>query len=234
MKITNRSNWTLTYLEPASRVMGVRANTGAPRGAVHMKLSIGSGRIRFGITLSAAAIAVAGSLAVVATPAYAADEAEGTNCVATVPATDVRCFETYEEAKAFVASVAETTPENKPSAAAQRAYGQAMQSSTQIFLPVWIFTGFDLENYNLLNPFAGTYTLIGLNGPCTLTTADVDYTKATLPARWVNDISSYFDAASCWTKLYEDPNFGGSTRGYTGDSATLGGFNNITSSIKFS
>jgi hypothetical protein len=107
-------------------------------------------------------------------------------------------------------------------------------AGAQVFWPVWLFTGFDLENYNLLNPFAGTYTVIGLNGPCTLTTGDTDYTKATLPARWVNDISSYFDAASCWTKLYENPNFGGSSRGYTGDSPTLGGFNNITSSIKWS
>jgi hypothetical protein len=187
---------------------------------------------RFALGAATVAVTVAGSLAV-ATPAQA-DEAEGTNCVVTVPETNVKCFATYEEAKAFVASVTEPAPDNKPSSTAQRVYGEAMGASPLVFWPVLIFTGFDLENYNLLNPFAGTYTVIGLNGPCTLTTADTDYTKATLPARWVNDISSYIDAASCWTKLYEDPNFGGSTRGYTGDSPTLGGHNNITSSIKWS
>ena len=188
---------------------------------------------RLALTTATAAVAIAGSLVVVATPAYA-DEPNGTNCVATVPATDVRCFDTHEEAKAFVASVAEVTPDNKPSAAAQRAYGQAMQASPLVFWPVLIFTGYDLENYNAGNIFAGSYWLIGLNGPCSTTTVDTDYTKATLPATWVRDFSSYRDYSNCWTRMYEDPNFGGAFRGYTGDSATLGAWNNRAESLKFS
>jgi hypothetical protein len=141
-----------------------------------------------GVTLSAAALAVAGSLAVLATPAHAADEPQGSNCVITVPETNVRCFETYEEAKAFIAGVAETTADNKPSAAAQRAYGDAMKASPLVFWPVWIFTGFDYENYNLLNPFGGSLSVIALNGPCTTSIGNVDYELPSL-GRWDNDFT---------------------------------------------
>lgn len=198
---------------------------------IYMNLTNASGQAfrRIAMGAAALAVAVAGSLAVAA-PAQA-DTGEGTYCVATVPETNVRCFDTFEQAKAFVASVAEVTPDEKPSAAAVREYGEAMKASPAIFWPVLIFTGFDWENYN---PIGGVYLIIGLNGPCTTSTANVDYSKATLPARWDNDISSYFDHSNCWTRLYANANFGGSFRGYTGDSATLGNFNNIASSIRWS
>ncbi|HZM74329.1 MAG TPA: peptidase inhibitor family I36 protein [Candidatus Limnocylindrales bacterium] len=188
-------------------------------------------KIRLGMTLSAAAIAVAGSLAAVATPAYAADEAEGGHCVSTVPETNVRCFGTYEEAKAFVASVAEVGSEKGPGSAARLEYSQAMAAKQLAFWPVWIFTAFDWENYD---PFGGSWWIIGLSGSCTTTTADLDYSDSVLPARWDNDISSYLNGGNCWTKLYEDPFFGGSSRGYTGSSPTLGAWNNRASSIKWS
>ncbi len=201
-----------------------------------MKLMNRSGQAFRRLALGAATVVVtvAGSLAVVASPALADEAGPGGHCVATLPESNVRCFDTFEAAKAFIASVAETTADKKPSAAAQRAYGDVLQANPQVFWPVWIYTGFDLENYNTGNLFAWTYSIIGFNGPCTTPTTNVDYTKATLPAWVVNDTSSYWDLSNCWTKLYEDPNFGGSSRGYQGDSPTLGGFNNITSSIRWS
>jgi hypothetical protein len=224
------------YLERSSRVMGVRQPGRTEKEFVYMKLMNRSGQAFQRIALGATtiAVAIAASLAVVASPAQAEEAENGRHCVATLPETNTRCFDTYDEAKAFIASVAETTPGKKPSAAAQRAYGDAIQASPQVFWPVWIFTGFDLENYNLTNIFAWTYSIIAFNGPCTTPTTNIDYEKATLPAYVVNDLSSYIDLSNCWTRLYEDPNFGGSFRGYTGDSSALGGFNNITSSIRWS
>lgn len=188
-----------------------------------MKLTNRSGRIRLGVALSATALAFAGSLANVATPAQAD---EPNHCVVTVPETQVRCFATYEEARAFVASVAETGPGKTPSAAAQRAYGEAL-----VLSPVWLFTAYDLANYNSLN---GSVFVIGLNGPCTTTIADLDYSMPTLGGL-DNIISSYQAGSNCWLNLFRDPFFGGPSTGYRPSSPVIAnGLNNMVSSIKIS
>jgi hypothetical protein len=179
----------------------------------------------------AVALAVAGSFAAVAVPAQAA---ELHHCVATIPETNVRCFETYEEAKAFLASVAETTPEKGPSPAALRAYGEAMRASTQVLAPVVIATVFLSPNYSP-GPFAGTFSYVGLNGPCTTTTTDLDYAKISLPPGLDNAISSFTTGSNCWLNGFDLPNFVGASTGYHGSSPTIAnGLDNRISSIKFS
>jgi len=187
-------------------------------------------RIRLGAALAAAAMAVAGSMTALASPAYAAEEdpGEGGHCVANTQETIERCFATYEEAKAYVSSVAEILPD-KPNGGTQ---GFNVEAPRVVPLGglVLIFIGFD---WQFFNPLGGSLWVIGLSGPCSLSFADVDYQLRSLPARWNNDISSYLDFSICWTRLYDGVGFTGAFRGYTPDSATLGGFNNRASSIRW-
>jgi len=219
------------YLERTTRVVGVRQHRRSEKELVYMKLMNGSGRTRRRVALGAAAIAaaVAGSLVAVASPAQAA---EPDHCVMSLSPANMRCFNTDEEADAFVKSVAEVIPEKGPGFAAQRANAEATRSSSVAVVQTLIMKAYDWENYNWLG---GTLRVIGLGPVCSLTTADVDYETATLPARWVNDISSYRSYGVCWAKLYRDPNFLGPSVGYAGSSATIGGgLNNAASSIRFS
>jgi hypothetical protein len=192
-----------------------------------MKLS----STRFGVALATAAVAITASVAVVTSPAYAAEEDPGigTHCVETQPDGAVRCFSTYDEAKAYVSSFAETLPPKRQADPGVRSGAQG--AGTQVYWPVLLFVGFDWEYYL---PFGGTYWVVGLNGPCTGPISNIDYQLSFVGSSWNDDISSYVDYSNCWTRLYQHINFGGSFRGYQGDSPTLGHFNNITSSIRWS
>jgi hypothetical protein len=188
-------------------------------------------RTRLGVVLAAATIAITGSITVITSPAYAEDDRdEGGHCVGTMPETDVKCFPTQEEADKYVDSVSETVPDDD----SRRQGGQAFRveaSATAQFWPVLIFRGYDFEFYR-----GGTLTVIGLNGPCSWSFADVDYQldlTRIFGGRWNNDISSYRDYSVCWTRLYDGAFFTGAFRGYLPDSPTLGVFNNRASSIRW-
>jgi hypothetical protein len=189
-------------------------------------------RTRFGLALAMAAMAITASITAVASPAYAAEDVgEGGHCVATTQDTSQRCFATYDEAKAYVSSIAEISPGKRSDGGTLGFQSGALNAGTQLFGWRLIFIGFDWEYYV---PFGGSLWVI-TNGPaCTGPTSNIDYQVWSLPARWNDDISSYLDYSNCWTKLYQHINFGGNSRGYTGDSPTLGDFNNIASSIRWS
>ncbi|HZM74330.1 MAG TPA: hypothetical protein VFC19_01310 [Candidatus Limnocylindrales bacterium] len=182
-----------------------------------MKLTNRSVRIRLGMgmALGALVLTVAGSPAAVAAPAPAA---ESDHCVVTVPETSTQCFATFDEAKAFADSMTGS--------------GSAMRVSVVIWPLTVLVIAYDLANFNAAN---GTLILISLNGPCTKSIANVDHQVANLPAGWDNRISSYIAGPYCWTKLFRDPNFGGPSVGFAGDTAMIGGgLNNNASSIQWS
>lgn len=193
-----------------------------------MKVMNGSGKPRLRVLLSVAAIAIAGSLGAVASPAQAA---EPDHCVLTLPEQNVKCFATYEEAKAYVHANAEVGPEKEGTGTAARRAQTARAQSALAIWPVLITTFFDLEFYN---PLGGSLWIIGLGGPCTTSLANVDYSIGSFSARWNNDISSYLTYSNCWVKLFDLPGFGGASTAYRGSQPTLGWMNNDASSARFS
>lgn len=188
-------------------------------------------RTRLGVALATAAIAITGSVTAVASPAHAAEDvAEGGHCVATMPETVMKCFATYEESQAYVSSIAEILPDKRSGVDTVGFDVEATKVSPQAGWRL-IFIGFDWEFWF---PFAGSLSVVSRFAPCTGPVTDWDDWVYSLPRRWNDDISSYLDFSNCWTKLYEHINFGGASRGFTGDSPTLPGFNNRASSIVWS
>ena len=189
-------------------------------------------RTRLGAALATAAIAITGSVTAVAVPAHAAEDVgEGGHCVTTtVKDSGMRCFATYDEAKAYVSSIAEILPDKRPDGT-QGFKAESLGSGTNLFGFRLIFIGFDWEYYV---PLGGSLWVITTGPACTGPTNNIDYEVSFVGGRWNDDISSYLDFSNCWTKLYEHANFGGRSRGFQGDSPTLGDFNNIASSIRWS
>lgn len=72
-------------------------------------------------------------------------------------------------------------------------------------------------------------------GNCSTSTNNTDYEISTMPAGWVNVVSSYRTFANCWVKHYEDPSFNGNVEGYNGSRASMtAGVDNRTSSERWS
>jgi hypothetical protein len=193
-----------------------------------MKLIIGRGPISLRTALFGMALAFAGSV-VAASPAHAAapdDPAIGTHCVVALPGpSDPKCFATYEEARAYVASRAEAGPPKSGPAATRVESAARIASGGVVVIAV-------LYDWTLWNPIGGTLTLIGLNGNCSSTLVGNDYALSSFSdPRWNNDTSSYLAFSNCWLNLFDLPGFGGTSSGFAGSQATIGVLNNDVSSI---
>lgn len=174
-----------------------------------MKLTNAAIQIRWKVALTAVAIAVAG-FAAVASPAQAA---EPNHCVVALPEQNVKCFATYQEAKAYVESVAEVNSPKDPASGQLRvATAAADRSAALLIFPTLLFIAYDWTNYNFLG---GSLWVIGWNGNCTTPTTNIDYTMADLGS-WNNRISSVRTYSNCWLKGFDGVNWTGASTGYAG------------------
>ena len=193
-------------------------------------------RVRAGLCV--AALALAGS-ALVAGQASAADE--GDHCLAAVNAsTELTCFATFEQAKAyFLGPMAGQvlSPRDPASGVFSGAAVSGSSSGTvhmglAIPIPTLVYIGYDWANRN---PLGGSLWLFGWNGGCTTTTADVDYQEISLAANWNNRITSTSLFSNCFANHFDFTSFGGASTGYQGSRSSLSvALNNDASSIRFS
>lgn len=192
-----------------------------------MKLRNGSSRIRLTAALGAVAIAVIGAI----TAAGPAQAAEADHCAVSLPDKNMKCFDSYEGAAAFVTSVAEITEPKAPGSEELGTHPAATRSAALASLPQLLYVGFDSSFWMPLN---GSLWLYGLGGNCTTPTSNVDYHLSTMPTGWDNRISSYLTFSNCWTQHWDLPFWGGAHIGYSGSRATMGALNNATSSLRLS
>jgi len=59
-------------------------------------------------------------------------------------------------------------------------------------------------------------------GNCTTSTGNTDYQVSSMPAGWVNVVSSHRAYANCWVKHYENASWGGASVGYYGSRSYIG------------
>jgi hypothetical protein len=68
---------------------------------------------------------------------------------------------------------------------------------------------------------------------CTLSADDVDVQWTTMASGWDNRVSSFKGYSDCWTKLYDLWSFGGVSYPFSGDTTSLGIFDNKANSIQY-
>jgi hypothetical protein len=190
--------------------------------------SINSWRLtRTRVAVYAAAVALAGSVLAAAGPAQAAQPGlaaeEKPYCEIILPAQIMRCFATPEEADEFIGNAQVGPPKGQlPGSAA----GHAERSTAQVLT----LLSEEFDGTFFLPPRARFW---GTSGPCTTTTADIDYQQSPMPAGWDNRISSFISHSNCWVRHYAGAGFTGAFVGYSGTQAVLG-ISNQTSSIRWS
>ena len=184
---------------------------------------------------SVAAFAIAG-LAILAapTPAQASGpEDGGMHCVAraTQATPEAVCFPTFAAALQFASGGRLTTgPKNDAELAAKvnAANDEANRLNASAFDTV-----ISIE-YTSTGWVGSELIWLG-TGNCSTSTGNIDYEIDTMPAGWVNVISSFRTFANCWDQHWEDTFQGGDHVGYTSSRSNIGALmDNKTSSQRWS
>jgi hypothetical protein len=193
------------------------------------------------VSSSLAAAAIAG-VAVLAGPAVAAQAATpapaaDTHCVAYLTGdADPICFDTFAKALQKASSGRLTYgPKNAQDAAGDATFrakvdaSNAARSASSAAYDTVIsieYTGSSYSGSDLI--WVGT-------GNCSTSTNNTDYEVGSMPAGWVNVISSYLTFANCWVQHWEDPSHQGAVVGYHGSRSYIGAaLDNRTSSQRWS
>ncbi|MDG4829220.1 hypothetical protein O7627_07855 [Solwaraspora sp. WMMD1047] len=200
---------------------------------------INRGRVaRVGAALAGAALLV-GQLAFGAAPAQAAPA--GVNCVGDLTGrAGLVCFDTLTEAvRTATAGRFADAPRTGAEAVKDPAFAAGVAAANAdgraaLAARIVISIEYDLANHDETD---GTLIWYG-DKECSNRTTDVDYSIAnynvSAPA-WVNRITSFQTFGNCWTKHYENTNFGGASVGFQGSRNHIGAaMDNRTSSEQWS
>lgn len=201
-------------------------------------------------TMAAVAGLAAASLAL-ATPPALGSPALGspalgspgkTNCVADLTGrAPVSCFATLTEAMALATGGRLTNaPRTGAKALADRGFAASVDGANAgsaravAASDIVISIEYDLRDHD---ETGGTLIWRG-DKECSTRTTDVDYEissySVSAPA-WVNRITSYQAFGNCWTKHFENANFGGASVGFHGSRTYIGAaMDNRTSSEQWS
>jgi hypothetical protein len=194
---------------------------------------------RLRAALSAVAFAAAAVSVLVTTPAHAAAPASEPvgACVIVLPDTEHQtCFATLDQAIDYGSGGRGLFPSKGSAGSAARASAGAdarvAGAAALVFNPVIIELSYP-EPF-----FLGVPTVwVGPWGPCTTSTANIDYQAASLSAGLNNRISSFMTFANCWDDEWDLANFPAGTyhTGYRGTQAVLNAtIDNDTSAIRWS
>lgn len=192
--------------------------------SIHSRLPRLAAMLCVGV-LSSAGIALAGS------PAQADEgppppETTETHCVITVPGpAQLRCFATEAEAEAFTEAHASVMPGKDGSGASSASRSSVAVGGTLIGI-----------EYALPGYLGSSMRVIGLGGPCTTATTNIDYELPDWAAYGFDQrISSFKTRGNCWAKHYDLVNFGGLAVGYQGGQAWINlALDNDTTSERWS
>ena len=193
------------------------------------------------VVASAAAFAIAGlGILAVASPASASPESGDSHCVAraTAGTPEAVCFASFAEALQFASGGRLTSgPKNGSEGVTSPEFVARVNAANDEASRVSAASGYDTV---ISIDYTGTgYSgseLIWLGtGNCTTSTGNTDYEIDTMPAGWVNVVTSFYAFANCWVQHWEDPNQGGAHVGYTGSRSNIGStLDNKTSSERWS
>jgi hypothetical protein len=195
--------------------------------------------LRRAAAISAAAL---GLLAVSATAANAAPADNDGACVVRASGDlSMRCFSTFQQALQFASGgVLTDGPKNAQDALRDPAFdakvdaANARQSALAAAYDTVVSIESDGTGYTNTTSHPEALVWVG-TGPCTTSTNNTDYAVPTMPAGWVNVISSYRTYANCWTKHWENPSYSGASVGYNGSRSNIGAaLDNRTSSEQWS
>jgi hypothetical protein len=205
------------------------------------------------LNLKRAAAISATALGMLAVPAAAASAAPASDietlpaaggaCVAyaTHDAPPMQCFDTFAAAldKASGGRLTDG-PKNAQGAIDDPAFNAKVDASNAAADAVRMSavaggTVISIEYRGLNYVDADPLIWVGNSGNCSTSTNNTDYEVSTMPAGFVNTISSYRTYANCYTKHWENPNFGGASVGYNGSRSNIGAaMDNRTSSEQWS
>ncbi|GAA4728982.1 hypothetical protein [Phytohabitans rumicis] len=189
---------------------------------------------------SAAAIAIAGlGIQAVPAPALANPEDGGQHCVArvTTGTPEAVCFDTFAEALSRASGGRLTYgPKNAEEAARTPGFA-ARVNAANAANRVSAAAGYDTVlsiHYTASNWGGSDLIWVGTSN-CSTSTNNTDYEIDTMPAGWVNVITSYLTFANCWVQHWEDTFQGGDHVGYHGSRSYIGStMDNRTSSLRWS